>query len=77
MMAGLAGISVVFVGITATLGGLLVGNYTEVGQVLRFLGWEIYSSFYVPNLTLALIVAASIAMVMLGRSRVAGEKQAV
>jgi len=66
VMAGLAGIGVVFVGITGTLGGHLVGNYTEVGQILRLLGWEIYSTFYVPNLTLAVIVAVGVVMVVLG-----------
>lgn len=66
VMAGLAGIGVIFVSITGTLGGHLVGNYTEVGQVLRLLGWEIYSTFYVPNLTLSIIVAVSVVLVMLG-----------
>lgn len=66
VMVGLAGVGVVFVGITGTLGGHLVGNYTEVGQVLRLLGWEIYTTFYVPNLTLVVIVVVSIAMVVLG-----------
>ncbi len=66
VMAGLAGIGVIFVGITGTLGGHLVGNYTEVGQVLRWLGWEIYSTFYVPNLTLGIIVAVSVVLVVIG-----------
>lgn len=66
VMAGLAGIGVVFVGITGTLGGHLVGNYTEVGQILRLLGWEIYSTFYVPDLTLGLVVSVSALLVVLG-----------
>jgi hypothetical protein len=65
VIAGLAGIGVVFVGITGTLGGHLVSNYTEVGQVLRLLGWEIYSTFYVPYLTLAVILFVSVAMIAL------------
>jgi len=65
VMVGLAGVGVIFVGITGTLGGHLVGNYTEVGQVLRLLGWEIYSTFYVPNLTIGVIVVVSVVMVVL------------
>lgn len=66
VMVVLAGIGVVLVGITGTLGGHLVGNYTEVGQVLRLLGWEIYSTYYLPNLTLLLIAAAAVILVALG-----------
>lgn len=66
VMVVLAGIGVVFVGITGTLGGHLAGNYTEVGQVLRLLGWEIYSTYYLPNLTLLIIAAVAAALVALG-----------
>lgn len=66
VMAALAGIGVVFVGITGTLGGHLIGNYTEIGQVLRYLGWEINSTYYLPNLTLMIIVAAAIILIALG-----------
>jgi len=66
LMVGLAGIGVAFVGITGTLGGHLVGNYTEVGQVLRLLGWEIYTTFYVPDLALWVIVAVSVVLLALG-----------
>lgn len=62
----LAGIGVVLVGITGTLGGHLIGNYTEVGEVLRRLGWEIYSTYYLPDLTLLIIAAASVILVSLG-----------
>ncbi len=41
VMVVLSAIGVVLVGITGTLGGHLVGNYTEVGQLLRLMGWEI------------------------------------
>lgn len=72
IMVILAGIGVMLVGITGTLGGHLVGNYTEVGDVLRVLGWEIYTTYYVPNITLLVIAAVSIvlvAMAFLGRNR--------
>lgn len=64
VMLFLAGIGVVLVGVTGTLGGHLIGNYTEVGEVLRFLGWEIYTTYYVPNMTL--IVIAIVCILLLG-----------
>ena len=45
--------------IAGTLGGHLVGIYTEVSQALRFLGWEVYTTYYVPNVTLAAILVAA------------------
>lgn len=65
VMVVLAGIGVVFVGITGTLGGHLVGNYTEVGQVLRLMGWEIYTTFYLPTLTLGVIAGVAVLLVVL------------
>lgn len=66
VMLVLSGIGVVLVGITGTLGGHLVGNYTEVGQVLRVLGWEIYSTYYLPDMTLGILVALALVMAALG-----------
>jgi len=72
----LAGFGAVFVGITGTLGGHLIGNYTEISQVLRLLGWEIYSTYYLPNLTLVIVAVAAVILVVLGvfgrGSRVSG-----
>jgi hypothetical protein len=66
VMVVLSGIGVVLVGITGTLGGHLVGNYTEVGQLLRLLGWEIYSTYYVPNVTIMIIAAVSVVLLGIG-----------
>jgi hypothetical protein len=66
VMAGLALLGSVLLGITGTLGGHLVGIYTEVSEALRFLGWEVYTTYYLPNTTLAVIVAASIVLVLFG-----------
>ena len=59
VMAGLAVLGSVLLGITGTLGGHLVGIYTEVSAVLRLLGWEVYTTFYVPNFTSGAILAAA------------------
>jgi hypothetical protein len=66
VMAGLALLGSALLGITGTLGGHLVGIYTDVSQVLRLLGWEVYTTFYVPNVTLALILVAAIILTAIG-----------
>jgi len=74
VMAGLAILGSALLGITGTLGGHLVGIYTEVSEILRFFGWEVYTTYYVPNLTLAIIVLAAVilaVMGILGRRRLA------
>jgi len=74
VMLVLSGVGVVLVGVTGTLGGHLVGNYTQVGEILRLLGWEIYTTYYVPNLTVVLLVVLGIGMAGLGL--MAGRKSA-
>lgn len=64
--AGLAVLGAVLLGITGTLGGHLIGVYTDVSQVLRKTGWEVYTTFYVPDLTLMALVAISLLLVGLG-----------
>lgn len=74
VMAGLAILGNVLLGITGTLGGHLVGIYTEVSQALRVLGWEVYTTFYVPDMTLIAIgvaIAALLAVGILGARRTA------
>lgn len=66
VMLLLACIGVSLVGVTGTLGGHLIGNYTEVGEVLRFLGWETFTTFYVPDTTLIVIGIAAILLIVLG-----------
>lgn len=66
IMAALAILGSALLGIAGTLGGHLVGIYTEVSDVLRFLGWEVYTTFYVPMTTLAALGAVTLLMVGLG-----------
>lgn len=66
VMAGLAILGSGLLGITGTLGGHLAGIYTDLAKVLRALGWEVHRTFYVPNVTLGVIVAAAIALVAIG-----------
>ena len=66
IMAGLALFGSLLLGITGTLGGHLVGIYTELSQVLRLLGWEVFTTFYVPNVTLAVIGVITLLLIGLG-----------
>jgi hypothetical protein len=66
VMAGLAILGAGLLGITGTLGGHLIGVYTEVVDVLRFLGWEVYTTFYLPTLTLIIVVLAAILLAAAG-----------
>jgi hypothetical protein len=66
VMAGLAILGSALLGITGTLGGHLVGIYTDVAAVLRLFGWEVYTTFYVPTVTLAVIGVAAIILIGLG-----------
>jgi len=66
VMAGLAILGSALLGITGTLGGHLVGIYTEVSDVLRLFGWEVYTTYYVPNLTLVALVIAAAVMAAIG-----------
>ena len=66
IMGGLAILGSVLLGITGTLGGHLVGIYTDVSQALRLLGWEVYTTFYVPTITLAVIGLVTLLLVGVG-----------
>ncbi|MBL8662834.1 MAG: hypothetical protein JNM29_08410 [Candidatus Odyssella sp.] len=66
VMAGLAILGNVLLGITGTLGGHLIGIHTEVSQALRVLGWEVYTTFYVPDTTLIAICVASVVLLAAG-----------
>ncbi len=66
IMAGLALLGSFLLGVTGTLGGHLVGIYTEVSSLLRSLGWEVFTTFYVPDVTLAVIVVITLLLIGVG-----------
>lgn len=67
LMPLLSALGVGLLNITGTLGGSTAHNPSAVSDVVRFiLGWEIYTTLYVPDVTLGLLVVASIVLVGLG-----------
>ena len=72
IMLGLGALGGILLTVTGTLGGHLSGSPSAVSQLFRLLGWEVYTTFYVPNFMLALLVLAAIVLVgtgMAGRVR--------
>ena len=66
IIAGLALLGSFLLGVTGTLGGHLVGIYKEISSALRLLGWEVFTTFYVPNVTLTVIGVITLLLVGLG-----------
>ncbi len=66
VMLGLGALGSGLLTVTGTLGGHLVGTATAVSQVLRVLGWEVYTTYYVPDLTLAAIAVSIVALAAIG-----------
>lgn len=74
IMAGLAILGSALLGITGTLGGHLVGIYTEVSDGLRVLGWEVFTTYYVPNLTLIALATLALLLSIIGFSTLTTRK---
>ena len=66
VMVGLALLGSLLLTITGTLGGHLTGTPTAASQALRAMGWEVYTTYYVPNGTLLAIGAACVLLVGIG-----------
>ncbi len=66
IMAGLALLGSGLLAITGTLGGLLVGINDALPSMLRSLGWEVYTTFYLPSVTLLACAVVSAALLGLG-----------
>ena len=65
-MLGLAVLGMGLQTITGTLGGYLAGNPSAVSEVLRRLGWEVFTTFYLPDWLLGLLVVITFALAALG-----------
>ncbi len=66
VMVGLVFLGTILITVTGTLGGHIAGNPTAVSQVLHWLGWDVYHTFFVPDAMLWLMLAAIIVLPVLG-----------
>jgi len=71
-MLGLAALGMGLQTITGTLGGYLAGNPSAVSEVLRRLGWEVFTTFYLPDWVLGLLVVVALALTGIG---IAGRRE--
>jgi hypothetical protein len=53
--------------ITGTLGGHLHGAPAYLSEILRMLGWDVYTTFYVPTWVLAVLAVVIVAMPVLAK----------
>ena len=53
--------------ITGTLGGHLHGAPAYLSEILRMLGWDVYTTFYVPTWVLGVLAVVIIAMPVLAK----------
>ena len=66
-MVGLTTLGATLVNITGTLGGSVAHNPSAVGDVVRYLlSWKIYTTLYVPDVTLWLLAGAAVVLVAIG-----------
>lgn len=66
VMLGLAALGFGLQTITGTLGGSLAGNPSAVTEIVRRLVWEVYTSFYLPDWLLILLVISAALMIAIG-----------
>lgn len=66
VMLGLALLGTLLITVTGTLGGHIAGKPTTVSVVLGWFGWDVYHTFFVPDVMLGLIGAAIIGLPVLG-----------
>lgn len=66
LMLLMAALGVVMVTITGTLGGSMAGNPSAVSDVVRALGWEVYTTFYAPTAVLGAVVTVAVVLVAIG-----------
>jgi hypothetical protein len=66
IMLGLAVLGTLLITVTGTLGGHIAGNPTTVSLVLQWLGWNVYDTYFVPDVMLWLIGAAIVVLPLFG-----------
>lgn len=73
LMLLLGALGGVLLAVAGTLGGHLSGSATALSGVLRVLGWEVYTTFYMPIWMIVVTFLVAVSLVIIGlRSRRAG-----
>lgn len=66
IMLGLALLGMGLQTVTGTLGGYLAGNPSVVSEIVRRLGWEVFTTFYLPDWVLGVVVVSAAVLAGLG-----------
>ena len=66
VMLGLAALGVGLQTLAGTIGGYLAGNPSAVSEIVRRLGWEVFTTFYLPDWLLAVLMVAALGLAGLG-----------
>lgn len=66
IMLVLAGLGVGLQTLAGTLGGYLAGNPSAVSEIVRKLGWEVFTTFYLPSWMLAVAVIGAFLLAGIG-----------
>ena len=66
IMLGLAALGGGLYAATGAIGGHLAGAPSAMSEIFRLFGWEVYTTVYVPTFMLVLLVAAAVAMALVG-----------
>jgi uncharacterized membrane protein len=66
IMLVLAALGVALQTLTGTLGGYLAGNPSAVSEIVRKLGWEVFTTFYLPGWMLAVVVIGAFLLAGIG-----------
>ncbi|MDT8404609.1 heme ABC transporter permease [Sulfuriflexus sp.] len=70
LMLLLGALGGVLLAVAGTLGGHLTGSATALSSVLRVLGWEVYTTFYMPLWMIIVTCLVAVSLVIIGlRSR--------
>ena len=67
VMVILGALGAALLAITGTLGGHLHGAPAYLSEILRMLGWDVYTTFYVPTWVLGVLGVVIVAMPVLAR----------
>jgi len=67
VMVLLGALGAALLAITGTLGGHLHGAPAYLSEILRMLGWDVYTTFYVPTWVLGVLAIVIVAMPVLAK----------